>query len=143
MQSLICKTTKVDYACKALLEMSLHWPNYVPLQINVIANRQNIPMKFLTQILISLKQFGFVESIRGKKGGYLLAMSPKDIKLSDVIRHFDNTGFTNNKNSNGDHVMDAVWHEVDGSVLQIIDQINFENICNRKRQQDNVMMFQI
>ena len=74
-------SAKIDYACRALLELSLHWPNNIPLQINTIAQNQQMPVKFLTQILLQLKQIGYVQSVRGKKGGYLLAKAPQKIRL--------------------------------------------------------------
>ncbi len=46
-------------------------------------------MKFLEQIMISLKRSGFVESIQGKHGGYFLSRSPKKITLGEIIRSID------------------------------------------------------
>ena len=43
---------KTDYACRALLELSLHWPKQEPLQVTAIADNQQIPIKFLIHILI-------------------------------------------------------------------------------------------
>ena len=84
-------SAKIDYACRALLELSLHWPSQEPLQVDQIAQRQRVPVKFLTQILIHLKQVGYVESVRGKKGGYLLRKLPKEIKLNDIMENFNDT----------------------------------------------------
>lgn len=139
-------SAKIDYACRALMELSLHWPNNVPMRINVIAQRQQIPIKFLTQILLNLKQIGYAQSIRGKKGGYLLSKAPQKIKLNELVERLGGIGYSvkeNNQNNNGDHVMDMIWNEIDSVVLKTMSEINFETICNRKRIRDKAFVFQI
>ena len=139
-------SAKTDYACRALLELSVHWPNEEPLQMGNIAERQNIPMKFLTQIMISLKQLGYVESIRGKNGGYLLAKQPKDINLGDLVVHLGNIGFSQAEDKefkNSQHIIDQVWNELDHLVLKKMKSINFEVICLRKKSKDKVVMYEI
>lgn len=139
-------TAKIDYACKALLELSFHWPNAVPLQINAIAQSQQIPIKFLTQILLHLKQIGYVKSVRGKKGGYLLSMAPHKIILSDLVERMGGLGFSaaeNKPNLRNQHAMDIIWRDLDEAVFQAMADINFEKICDRKRVQDRSFVFQI
>ncbi len=80
-------TFKGDYALKALIDLSSHYGK--PQSTEDIAKRQDIPAKFLEQILLWLKKGGFVKSIRGKKGGYLLARDPKDITMGDAIRYIE------------------------------------------------------
>ncbi len=79
-------SARCDYACRALLELALHWPNIEPVQTYTISEKQDIPMKYLVQILIQLKRMGLVESARGKHGGYSLAKPPNKISLGEVIR---------------------------------------------------------
>ena len=139
-------SAKIDYACRALLELSIHWPNENPMHIDQIATSQKIPIKFLTQILIILKHIGYVKSTRGKKGGYLLAISPKEIKLSEVIQGFDKRAFsvlelTSDKQD--DSYMDSVWRDIGKSLLAKCEKIDFEKIVDQKRSVDNTMMFQI
>ena len=57
-----------------------------PVQLPEIALAQNIPAKFLTTILSELTRLGIVASLRGKDGGYWLAVSPIDITYGDLIR---------------------------------------------------------
>ena len=139
-------SAKIDYACRAILELALHWPNNEPVQINEIAKNQNIPMKFLTHILINLKQLGYTQSIRGKKGGYTLAKAPIEIPLSALVNDLGSVGYSiaeNRNNVQNDHIMDSIWNEIDAVVLKAMNNITFETICNRKRRLDNVMMFNI
>ncbi|MCX5713172.1 MAG: Rrf2 family transcriptional regulator [Candidatus Omnitrophica bacterium] len=74
-------TFKGDYAVKTILDLSVHYGNS-PANIADLAERSDIPIKFLEQILLDLKRAGFVESRRGKIGGYLLAKHPSKARLS-------------------------------------------------------------
>ncbi len=139
-------SAKIDYACRALIELSLHWPNNTPMQINTIAQNQQIPTKFLTQILLNLKQIGYVQSVRGKRGGYLLSKAPQKIWLSKLVESFSGIGYSaaeNKQNGNSDHTMDLIWNEIDETVLKAMGEFNFETICDRKRSRDRAFTFQI
>ena len=81
-------TYKGDYALKTILDLAIHYGNS-PITIHDLAKRADIPIKFLEQILLDLKRGGFVESRRGKVGGYLLAKAPSQIKLGEVIRFLE------------------------------------------------------
>ncbi len=59
------------------------------LRIQTISQRQNIPKRFLEQILNDLRSAGFVQSKRGIAGGYRLAKKPEEINLAKVIRHVE------------------------------------------------------
>ena len=120
-------SAKLDYSCKALLELALHWPKTEPLQISLISERQKIPVKFLTQILINLKQHGFVQSARGKSGGYVLAVSPREIKLSDVYCKLCNEEIIAKK-VNEQEIFKNIWQEVDKCLFNKMKEINFEAI---------------
>lgn len=134
-------SAKIDYACRALLELSLHWPSQEPLQVERIAGRQRIPLKFLTQILILLKQIGYVESVRGKNGGYLLRKLPREITLNDIMENFQDTNNSRDEKSNP--IFNPIWREVNQEFLKTMEKFNFEDICNRKREVDNTPTFQI
>ena len=139
-------SAKIDYACKAILELGCHWPNQTPVQIQAIAQRQKIPLKFLTQILINLKQMGIVESLRGKSGGYLLSKEPNEIKLVDVMRALNGLEPAPRRqriNANDTHVMDQVWQEIDERVCHTLEKINFEMICHRHSHRVNVVTYEI
>ena len=82
---------KGEYAVRALTEIgfeSVARPNSL-IQISTVAQRTNIPEKFLEQILLALRNGGVLKSKRGVEGGYSLAKSPDDITLGEVIRLLD------------------------------------------------------
>lgn len=78
---------KAKYALKALIFMAQKEQTALPSK--QIAEAENIPQKFLDNILQELRQNGVIESKRGIFGGYVLARHPRDIFLGDVIRIID------------------------------------------------------
>ena len=79
---------KSEYGLRALLELCETYGGRV-LQRHEIAERQNIPVEFLEQILLALKRAGLLASRRGVRGGYSLIKSPEEITLGQVIRILD------------------------------------------------------
>ena len=82
---------KGEYAVRALVEIGFeahHRPNSL-IQISTVAQRTNIPEKFLEQILLALRNGGVLKSKRGVEGGYSLAKPADDITLGEVIRLLD------------------------------------------------------
>jgi Rrf2 family protein len=76
---------KTQYALQALSYMvEKHSDN--PILIAEIARQKNIPIKFLENILLELRKAGFLESKKGKHGGYFFAQAPEKIKLSSIFR---------------------------------------------------------
>jgi Rrf2 family protein len=76
---------KTRYAIRAMQHLAdCHGQG--PVRLADIAQKQNIPANFLTTILSELSRFGIVGSLRGKDGGYWLAVSPIDITYGDLIR---------------------------------------------------------
>ena len=77
-------SAKVDYALRASLELAAAGEG--PTKGEQIAQAQDIPLKFLENILLELRHNGLVQSQRGADGGYWLARPPEEVKLADVIR---------------------------------------------------------
>jgi Rrf2 family protein len=79
---------KADYALRALFTLVDRFGTG-PISIRELATRNSVPKKFLEQIMLSLKEQGWVESSPGLRGGYFLAKAPNQITMGEVIRHFD------------------------------------------------------
>ncbi|MCX8126365.1 MAG: Rrf2 family transcriptional regulator, partial [Dehalococcoidia bacterium] len=78
-------STRVRYGMRAMVDLSAHYGER-PQLIRDIARRQGISQHYLEQIIIVLKSAGLVKSIRGAKGGIILARAPSQIKLSEVMK---------------------------------------------------------
>lgn len=79
---------KAKYALRALLTLA-EAPDGEAVLIADIASRDNIPKKFLEQILLELKHHGLLQSKRGRSGGYALLKPPADISFGQVVRIID------------------------------------------------------
>src|SRR5262245_50924975 len=77
-----------EYALRALIVLGLNAGKDV-VRIQTISQQQNIPKRFLEQILNDLRAAGILESKRGISGGYRLKMVPEQISLAEVIRHIE------------------------------------------------------
>ena len=83
-------TKRGEYALRALIHLGIAQELGRPMvQISEIAQKENIPIKFLESILVLLKEAGYLESKRGKEGGYCLAKPQDTITIGDVVRHLD------------------------------------------------------
>lgn len=78
-------TTKGRYALRTMLDIAQH-PEDGFISLKTVSERQDISMKYLEAIVGSLKKSGFLESTRGKDGGYALSRAPKDISVGAVLR---------------------------------------------------------
>lgn len=81
-------TAKGKYGLKALVHLA-HYPMGELALVSDIAMANNIPKKFLDAILSDLRNAGFVQSRKGKGGGYRLARPPEEIKIGSVVRVLD------------------------------------------------------
>jgi len=81
-------TNKGKYGLKALVHLAGLRPGELAL-VSDIAERNEIPKKFLDAILGELRNAGFVRSKKGKGGGYALARSPQDIRVGHIVRVLD------------------------------------------------------
>ena len=85
-------SAKVDYALRASIELAVAQDGSdepLPVKAEALARAQAIPLKFLENILQSLRQAGLVESRRGPDGGHQLARPASEIALADIIRAID------------------------------------------------------
>jgi len=81
-------STRGDYAARALLSLALH-TEAAPTSVREIAERTALPQPYLEQILLALKGAGVVRSKRGVGGGYVLARTAEEIRLSEIVSAVD------------------------------------------------------
>ena len=80
---------KSEYACLALIHLSRKYDSEKLIRIADISVAQEIPSKYLEQIMLLLKNSGYVMSVRGANGGYRLLKNPHDINMAEIIRLID------------------------------------------------------
>ena len=81
-------TTRSEYALIALIYLGRKWRGGF-VSVGTIAQAQDIPAKYLEQILLALKRAHCVHSVKGHGGGYKLAKPPDQITLAEVVRLFE------------------------------------------------------
>jgi Rrf2 family protein len=131
-------SSKGDYACRALLSLTLHADEPGPTSVRDIAERTAIPQPYLEQILLSLKGAGLVRSKRGVGGGYVLARPPEEIRLSEVLAAVDGPivlGDFGEPHTGGmcDHegqcVLHAVWKLAGAHMRQLLDGFTLASVA--------------
>ena len=132
-----------EYALRALLVLGLNYDQPV-VRIQTISEQQNIPKRFLEQILNDLRSAGVVQSRRGVAGGYRLARRPEEITLAVVIRHIEGalapvscvSERFYEKCSCPDEsrcAIRSVIKEVREAVVRIAERLTIADLCERSR----------
>ena len=133
---------KSEYALLALLELSLNYDKNEPLQIRQIAAQQNIPDRYLEQLLATLRRGGFVKSQRGAKGGYLLAQAPWNVILLDVVNCIE--GLENKDNASDAvltterQVVRGLWQEVQEAARNILSAHTLQDLVEQRNAKHQV-----
>ena len=78
-------STRSRYGTRMMLDLAQHYDEG-PVQIRNVSKRENISVKYLEQIIIPLKKANFIKSVRGPKGGHMLAKPPKAITVGEIVR---------------------------------------------------------
>jgi len=134
-------TARAEYASLAILELALSY-NSGHIQAKEIAERKQIPPKFLEQILIQLRNAGLIQSLRGASGGYLLARPPEQITLREVVEAVE--GELNIVDAKlEDKTLVKVWAEIQENFLKSLEIITIQKLVTRKLKERGVLDFQI
>ncbi len=132
-------STRTRYGIRAIIELAQH-KTEEPLQLKVIAQRQNISVKYLEQLITVLKSAGFVRSIRGSKGGYVLAKAAEEIRLSDVFKCLEGSVTTaecvedeNYCQKSADCVARDLWVQVERAIEDVLQSVTLQDLVERAR----------
>lgn len=77
-------STRSRYGTRMMIDLAQHYGEG-PVQVGEIAKRQEISVKYLEQLVIPLKKANFIRSVRGPKGGHMLAKSPDEITVGQIV----------------------------------------------------------
>jgi Rrf2 family protein len=140
MSSLLGVSQKCQYALRALFELALHYPSESVTTVTEISEIQNIPPRFLEQILSKLRTGGYIESRRGNHGGYIMTVSPSSISIGEIIRYIEGSDEsidclkkTENKHCpfQSDCVFKDLWQRAKSSMTEIFDGTTFQDLIDK------------
>jgi Rrf2 family protein len=133
-----------EYALRALIVLGLN-PGKEVLRIHTISQQQNIPKRFLEQILNDLRTAGILESKRGLAGGYRLRMPPEKITLARVIRLIEgplapvscvSENFYEKCSCPDEEKcgIRSIMKEVRDAIVEILEGVTLAQLCDRVKQ---------
>ena len=126
-----------EYAIKAMLDLAMQrGRTLVPIQ--EIAARQDIPQRYLEQVLLALKRAGLLTSKRGSAGGYHLARAADDITVGTVLRAveggsapFERAGAGRRNGRGGASDLEELWREIALAVAGVVDRWTLGDLVAR------------
>ena len=134
-------TTRGRYAVMAMADLAL-FKDSGPISLTDISLRQNISVAYLEQIFIKLKNKNLVKSVRGAKGGYVLEISPDEIKISNIIAAVDeevrmlnckkeSKKGCNNKSSKC--ITHNLWDELDQHINSFFEKVKLQDLVKKNQ----------
>ena len=132
-------TTKTRFGTTAVFDVAYNTSG-LPIHVGEVAQRQEIPIKYLEQIFHKLKKADFIKSERGPSGGYTLTKDPSEITVRDIVRAVEESldlvyciG-SNSGNGNGCHrvkqcVTRPLWQEASKRIEDYFDSVTISDLC--------------
>ncbi len=135
-------TTKGRYGLRAVIDLAVYAKDE-PVSLAAVAERQNISISYLEQLIAKLKKAGIVKSTRGAQGGYTLAKTPENISVGEILRALEGTlnlvdcvaGNKDSECASFDFcVTKYVWQRISDSINDTVDAISLaELLVENKR----------
>ena len=139
-------STRGRYALRLMLELAIYNTGN-PISVRDIASRQHISDKYLEQIISALNKAGYVRSIRGPQGGYLLNKKPEEYTVGMILRLTEGDLFpvacVSEGGLNCDQkdccVTTRVWKELNEAINGVVDRITLADLVEWHNQKGNVI----
>ena len=129
--------SKTRYGIRAILQLALEYRKG-PLQIKVIAEREDISSKYLEQLISMLKTAGLVRSIRGPRGGYMLAKSPAEMPLIDVFLALEGQMLPAECHEHPEYASHCsgcmtrqIWQELQSAIVGTLEKVTLAELLER------------
>ncbi len=128
--------------------MATHYESGEPQQIRQIAAQQNIPDRYLEQLLATLRRGGIVKSQRGSKGGYLLTREPRKIILFEILECLEGLevrtceGDINSKRVDSS-LIEEIGQEASRAANSVLQKYTLQDLCEKRdsRRQSDIMYY--
>jgi Rrf2 family protein len=134
-------STKGRYALRAMIDLGLHIDQGPVLRKN-IAERQEISLHYIAQLFVDLRKAGFIESVKGPGGGYVLAQDADKITAGDIIRAVEGPiAVVQCVGPNPEdvcHRMDGcaaylLWKRLSETIEEVLDSVTLKDLCDQAR----------
>lgn len=135
-------TTKGRYGLRLMLDLAMH-EGSGPILLKDIADRQNLSEKYLWSLIAPLKSAGYVRSLRGAKGGYMLAKHADEITLKDIVTTLEGSlclvdcvcdaNFCNRRDNCISH---CVWRDISAKMTSIFENITLTSMLDNYSQKE-------
>lgn len=134
-------STKGRYALRVMLDLAQHPADaYIPLKD--IAQRQDVTVKYLEQIMGHLHKAGFVQSLRGNAGGYQLAKAPREYTAGDILRSVEGSlapvtcleASPNPCPRQGACPTLGFWKGLDAVIREYVDSVTLEELAEQGKE---------
>ena len=134
-------STKGRYALRAMIDLGLHI-DQGPVLRRDIAERQEISSHYIGQLFVKLRKAGFIESVKGPGGGYVLAQDADKIRAGDIIRTVEGpialVHCVGPKPENACHRTDGcvtylLWKRLSKTIEEVLDSVTLKNLCDQAR----------
>ncbi|MCF6460041.1 RrF2 family transcriptional regulator [Clostridium sp. Cult3] len=134
-------STRGRYGLKAMYQLALHYGEG-PIPLKSIADAQNLSENYLEQLVSSLRKEGFLNSVRGAQGGYMLARPPSDITVGSILRTLEGnlapadcvTGDEYDCENEENCVTKLVWMRIRDSIDQVVDSITLQDMLDEREE---------
>ena len=130
-------STRTRYGIRAAIELAEN-ESGKPLQLKIIAQRQDISIKYLEQLMSALRSGGVIRSVRGARGGYVLAKPPNQIKLIDVFYCLEGPVITAECVEDIDYCERAaecaarlLWVQVQEAIKNVLQSVTLQDLVDK------------
>ncbi len=130
-------STKGRYALRIMIDLAINL-NQGPIRVKEIAGRQDISEKYLEQIIAMFNKAGYVKSIRGAQGGYLLTKEPKEYTVGMILRLAEGSiapvfcvedGAANCDRKDA-CVSAMLWKKINDAVNEVVDNTTLQDLID-------------
>jgi Rrf2 family protein len=138
---------KVEYGLRALLDLALHG-QHEPSLSRDIAQRQGIPETYLNQLLLQLRRAGLVTSVRGPRGGHMLARATIDVTVLEVMEALEGPLVVVAESmptaaADTDVLLSSLWDDLRATMRDYLAQITLQELIERKQLHAGEFMYEI
>jgi Rrf2 family transcriptional regulator, cysteine metabolism repressor len=132
-------SSRTRYGMRAILELALEYGK-APLQIKTIADREDISNKYLEQLIAMLKASGLVRSIRGPRGGYVLAKPPSEVLMKDVFLTLEGPMIPAECLQHEEYcerctdcATRQIWHQLQNAILGVLESVTLADLVKNSQ----------